>query len=501
MPDPPSNPLADMSEEHKNSMENRLQAAALKRRREAGEPLTLPDVQRRQLQEEAARLYRRPEPATARRPSWTGWLPWLAWATSAAALVTVLSLTLRHNPQPSNRIHTEAELSAPARNLPDPSSPELTTPLPIDTTVRPVPSLSLADAEKQAPIAAKTEPVPLTAANSTPGPMGSTASQNSKQTQSLLSEKNGSLAQNQRSEAPSSVQVASQNQPATVQNQTPQLAARYGQRSANQSAPALAAAPQENQTRTALSQDRIAGRLSRSANAGQDAAFPTGNSASQLPERAAPPWPAQNAAPSRAVSEPAPVQSSSITTSAPADAGAVALNESARKDSVRMTAPDALAPAKSKRTPNASPGVHFNRMNARPQLRQNLLSPPNTKILSSFDLVQDGRRLRVVDYDGSIYDGTWVAQDSPSPTVSTHAFKLSGVNRTTGQAVELSGVLHVSTKNARSPAPPRSASRESEQAPFSLLQAARDWSLKLEGRATLGGSNRFDWTATPGARR
>lgn len=478
-----------MPEEQTNSMERRLQAAAQKRRQDAGEPLTLPAVQRRQLHDEAARLYRRPENTAPPRPSLTRWIPWLAWSGSVAALVAVVTITLRYQPHPvapalgeSSTRSQSARFTAPdaapktLSSQPNPALSPATPPPPSETA-------------KPAPIRVQPEENASPANMAAPMPSVVRARQNAAREQSVNRENTSGSPSIQRDEMPPASAAAPQNQLAATQNQMAQPAARYDQRAANQASQVLSAGALDNQARPNVSQDRFAGRLNRSANASQNMGVSAGNSTSQMQERLAPPTATQNAVASRAAPEPAPSQSTTVLapTAIPVDA---------------LTAtPERRAPYKSKLAPPTGPGLHFKRANARPQLRQNLLSPPNTKILSSFELIQEGRQLRLVDYDGSVYEGMWVAQETPAPAPTAHPFKLSGVNRTTGQGLELSGALRLSPKRANTPATPQATAHEPARDPISLLEAAKDWSLRLEGRAVLGGSNRWDWTAVPGDRR
>jgi hypothetical protein len=169
--------------------------------------------------------------------------------------------------------------------------------------------------------------------------------------------------------------------------------------------------------------------------------------------------------------------------------------------------------------------------------RTNFNSPPMPNVLSSFQLEQNGRQIRVVDADGSIYDGAIeqppteeaarrgiavqtaatdlkknigpeakriesIAAATASEAASTQNvfFRVAGTNRTLNQLVVFEGnflarkdqanelVAGAKLKTNQSPAAARqSLSQKGQQVPGSLIQ----------GQAMIGPSNRIEINAAP----
>jgi len=154
--------------------------------------------------------------------------------------------------------------------------------------------------------------------------------------------------------------------------------------------------------------------------------------------------------------------------------------------------------------------------------RRNFNSPPMPAILSSFQLEQRGRRLRIVDADGSIYEGEFIAEavSTSSPPLAnarsgdelkeTEArkqdtltdgaakvgqnanFRVAGTNRTLNQPVVFTGNLWV-------PAPVPAAAADTPQRGAALLQqppASRTPPNlpRVQGQATIG-SDRLEINA------
>jgi hypothetical protein len=170
------------------------------------------------------------------------------------------------------------------------------------------------------------------------------------------------------------------------------------------------------------------------------------------------------------------------------------------------------------------------------EYRVNLNSPPMPNVLSSFQLVQNGRQIRVVDADGSIYDGA--IEQSPTEEaarrdvaiqtagtelkknvepetkrvegVSAAAageiaasqnvfFRVAGTNRTLNQLVVFEGnflarkdqanelVAGAKSKTNQSPAAGQNLSKNGQRVPSALIQ----------GQAMIGTSNRIEINAAP----
>jgi hypothetical protein len=169
------------------------------------------------------------------------------------------------------------------------------------------------------------------------------------------------------------------------------------------------------------------------------------------------------------------------------------------------------------------------------EYRRNLNSPPMPNVLNSFQLVQNGRQIRVVDSDDSIYDGAIeqpeeaarreiavlttatdlkkniepktkriegvvAATTGEAPAAQNLFFRVSGTNRTLNQLVLFEGKLLTQTNqtndirvDAKSAADQSTAvgrqslSQKAQQAPGTVIR----------GQATIGSSNRIEINAAP----
>jgi hypothetical protein len=119
--------------------------------------------------------------------------------------------------------------------------------------------------------------------------------------------------------------------------------------------------------------------------------------------------------------------------------------------------------------------VYFNQIDQSSRYRQNLNSPPNPQVLTTFQMRQSGENLRIIDADGSIYEGNiQLARQqplspaqaaTPAPTVPARGFRTApaeqaaavtpsfsfravGTNRTLNQLVEFTGNLQPATPGA-----------------------------------------------------
>ena len=168
------------------------------------------------------------------------------------------------------------------------------------------------------------------------------------------------------------------------------------------------------------------------------------------------------------------------------------------------------------------------------EYRVNLNSPPMPNVLNSFQLVQNGRQIRVVDADSSVYDGaieqpptedaakrgvplsttatdlkkniqpelkrsvTAATADEVLATQGTF-FRVAGTNRTLNQLVVFEGNLLATTNQANEiVVGARLSTDQSAAAPGrqSLPQKAHQTSNGLiRGQATIGSSNRIEINA------
>jgi hypothetical protein len=171
--------------------------------------------------------------------------------------------------------------------------------------------------------------------------------------------------------------------------------------------------------------------------------------------------------------------------------------------------------------------------------RVNLNSPPALDVLSSFQLEQNGRVIRIVDSDGSTYEGQTddpqseagrkadvgvaavageelkktadderaqtkseaSSSDALSLTSQYFGFRVAGTNRTLNQLVVFQGNLlrenNASVNGAAAGLAP------AQQAPTQLGQAlsfqntVQIQGARIQGQATIGGSNRMEINAVP----
>jgi hypothetical protein len=249
----------------------------------------------------------------------------------------------------------------------------------------------------------------------------------------------------------------------------------------------------------------------------------------------------------------ATVSSPPPTVSEPTPSGtvtALAMKAKAETDAFVQANPNATANAPAQ-------NFRFQQVPVRPDRRRNFQSPQPPNVLQSFELIQNGSQVRLVDADGSVYEGEWseaspsgqaqgglnreakvgqgtdraepmpakaaapgqrdlssVAADAAAaPTQAVAAYsnsiRASGLNRTLNQQVEFAGVLTV-TNGVLSPGAMGGA-----QVPLALSQnlgsnaaaqlqqqstqsqMLQQGQAVLQGRVVIGRSNRFDLQAVP----
>lgn len=117
--------------------------------------------------------------------------------------------------------------------------------------------------------------------------------------------------------------------------------------------------------------------------------------------------------------------------------------------------------------------------------RRNLNSPPALPVLNRFEMQATGDRLRVVDADGSVYEGqvrSAGAQEMP--------FLAEGTNRTLNQKVRIDGRLVWTGQDQRT-------GRAAE--PLGMDMGVWLNNSTVQGRAMVGENSRFDLNALPQA--
>lgn len=184
----------------------------------------------------------------------------------------------------------------------------------------------------------------------------------------------------------------------------------------------------------------------------------------------------------------------------------------------------------------------FQQLNERAGYRQNLNSPPIPQVMQDFAFERIGDRVRIVDGDGSTYEGTVLSEtveaarkkaaaddgqefkaratapEQDETQAGTYRFVASGMNRKLNQSVEFRGQWQPSaTPAAGAPAllavraetaqPENRSARKQEKAKLDNLTApagsatnavdsgvSQGW---ISGRAVVGGKNEFDIRAVP----
>lgn len=133
--------------------------------------------------------------------------------------------------------------------------------------------------------------------------------------------------------------------------------------------------------------------------------------------------------------------------------------------------------------------------------RVNLQSPPVSEVLRSFQFHQHNDSVRIVDSDGSVYEGTLQPGTPPAPT----HFVATGTNRTTQNRVVFRGTLHQSFA-ARPDAPGAASLRITTTTPttgatsttqrFNVIPGDQSRTssppIQITGQATLNDHTRFE---------
>lgn len=136
--------------------------------------------------------------------------------------------------------------------------------------------------------------------------------------------------------------------------------------------------------------------------------------------------------------------------------------------------------------------ARFVQQDLRSKYRRNFLSPPPPKILQSFELVQNGNEIRLLDIDGSVYEGEVtpagqkeVAEEKTKDKSakytteenSTFTFRVSGANQQLHQIVTFTGELANTSEM-----PEKTNTSSSANASGNLIF----------GKVSIGGTNEFE---------
>jgi hypothetical protein len=151
------------------------------------------------------------------------------------------------------------------------------------------------------------------------------------------------------------------------------------------------------------------------------------------------------------------------------------------------------------------PRQRFVQQDLRAKYRQNLLSPSQPKILQSFELVQNGNEIRLIDSDGSVYEGKITSSNEnelAKKAVQTKAekslgiaFRVSGTNQRLNQIVTFTGNFARADLNQNSlkdaagqTADTFSAGEFKRQAGISGIMS----NASIHGKVSIGGTNEFE---------
>lgn len=147
--------------------------------------------------------------------------------------------------------------------------------------------------------------------------------------------------------------------------------------------------------------------------------------------------------------------------------------------------------------------MRFVQQDLRAKFRQNLQSPPPSKILQSFEVVRMGNRIQLFDSDGSIYVGEILDPNSiaskkdfqdKAPEPSSFAFRATGTNRPLHRLVTIRGNFSPSNvklvSNGTSKAKTVGALSAGELKVETGLSAKASGSIR--GRLSIGGTNEFE---------
>jgi len=147
----------------------------------------------------------------------------------------------------------------------------------------------------------------------------------------------------------------------------------------------------------------------------------------------------------------------------------------------------------------------FVQQDLRSRFRQNLLSPPPSKILQTFEFARDGNRIQFFDSDGSVYVGELLPQTQATaknqPGVagehSGFAFRAAGTNLQIRRLVTINGTLSLPDSggifDTKTLAPTVGALNEGKVKSESAASGKVIGSIKA--KISVGGTNQFEMEA------
>ncbi len=169
--------------------------------------------------------------------------------------------------------------------------------------------------------------------------------------------------------------------------------------------------------------------------------------------------------------------------------------------SITPVAPAASAPTPFYTAVESQNHWRFVQQDLRAQYRQNILSPVQPKLLQSFELIRNGNRIRLLDSDGSIYEGEILADaryafgekdgSDKIKETSAFAFRVAGTNQQLNRIVKVTGEF--SAENAGREEKTLAGKSDAIQLGEFKKQSSGG---VIQGKISIGGTNEFRIRAT-----
>ena len=164
----------------------------------------------------------------------------------------------------------------------------------------------------------------------------------------------------------------------------------------------------------------------------------------------------------------------------------------------------AAAPVQNYSDPSQLDRRSFVQQDLRARFRQNLLSPPPSKILQSFEVVRAGNRIQLFDSDGSVYEGEILTTtnllagkkdfQNPGSLSSAFAFRAAGTNQQLHRFITVNG--NFALTNAILVSTGRLQAKSADALKPGVLKGELGTPGKvtgsIRGKISIGGTNEFE---------
>ena len=135
----------------------------------------------------------------------------------------------------------------------------------------------------------------------------------------------------------------------------------------------------------------------------------------------------------------------------------------------------------------------FAQQDSRDRYRRNFLSPPSPKIFVSFELARTENKIRLIESDGSVYEGEILnpakdisgANDLKNKTEPGFAFHVAGINRQLNRRVNFTGNFSPASDTLAKAKAPAAAAGE-------LKKQTVQRNGSIIGKVSIGGTNEFE---------